>query len=115
MDEMETHSIRLDHGFCLGRFYCARQQYGTLTGIAQDEQGGVLPGVIVTLESPDLIGGTRVELTGASGTYTFRNLPPGDYSVRFELTGFGAYARKGIIITGRLDVGGTQGMQQYNL
>ncbi len=77
----------------------AQQQYGTLTGTAKDEQGGVLPGANVTISSPELIGGAQTAVTGPAGAYTFRNLPRGTYTVRFEMSGFGTYTREGIIVS----------------
>lgn len=159
----------------------AQQQYGIITGVVQDEQGGILPGATVTVTSPDLIGGARSTVTSPAGLYAFRNLPPGTYTMKFELASFAPLVREGIIVsvatarsvdvqlkvgglsesvtvtgespvvdvkqnitqtnidaeiyqavpnarnpwvmaglvpgmvTGRLDVGGNQGMQQYNL
>ena len=66
----------------------AQTQTGTITGVVADEQAGVLPGVMVTIESPALLGGTRTAVTGSTGTYQFAQLPPGLYTVSFELTGF---------------------------
>ena len=70
--------------FCSGLAF-AQQQYGTLTGTVKDEQGGVLPGATVTLTSPALIGGPRVQVTGVMGTYRFPNLPPGTYTAKFDI------------------------------
>ncbi|HXG89380.1 MAG TPA: TonB-dependent receptor [Vicinamibacterales bacterium] len=156
------------------------QQTGTLLGVVRDAQGGVLPGVTVTAVSPALIG-PRVVATGTAGNYQLANLPPGIYTVSYELTGFSPLKRENAVVqvaqtlrldvelsvgtlqesvtvsgespvvdvsstvtqtniskdlydaiptgrnpwvmaglvpgvvTGRLDVGGTEGMQQYNL
>lgn len=157
------------------------QQTGILSGVVHDSQGGVLPGVSVTVSSPALIGGARVVTTGAGGVYQLTGLPPGAYTVTYELAGFSTLKREDIrilvaqttrldvelsvgalqesvtvtgqspvvdvgstttqtniskelyeaiptgrnpwvmaglvpgVVTGRLDVGGTEGMQQYNL
>ena len=56
-----------------------------LTGTVTTEGKG-LPGVTVTLSSPALLG-TRTTVTGSSGDYFFPALPPGRYSVRFDLEG----------------------------
>jgi hypothetical protein len=159
----------------------AAQQTGTITGVVRDAQGGVLPGVSISVSGDALIGGPRSSTTADSGLYQFANLPPGVYDVTFELSGFTALKREQIrvqvanttrldvtlavgglqetltvsgespvvdvsstttqtnidrdlyeaiptgrnpwvmaglvpgVITGRLDVGGTEGMQQYNL
>jgi hypothetical protein len=159
----------------------AAQQTGTLSGVVKDAQGAVLPGVTVTASSPALIGGSRTTPTGATGSYQLTGLPPGMYTVMYELSGFTTLNRENVVvqvnqvarldvelavgtlqesvtvsgespvvdvsstvtqtnitkdlyeaiptgrnpwvmaglvpgvITGRLDVGGTEGMQQYNL
>src|ERR1017187_2856253 len=60
---------------------------GTLAGRATDEQGVGLPGVTVTITSPALQG-SRTAVTNANGNYTFPQLPPGEYAVKFALSGF---------------------------
>jgi outer membrane receptor protein involved in Fe transport len=59
---------------------------GTLTGHVDDGQVA-LPGVMVTVASPNLQG-TRSANTSVNGDYIFNFLPPGEYTVRFELQGF---------------------------
>jgi len=59
---------------------------GTVGGRVTD--GAIaLPGVTVTVTSPNLQG-ARTAVTGVAGDYIFRFLPPGEYKVRFELSGF---------------------------
>ncbi|MGH9349596.1 MAG: carboxypeptidase regulatory-like domain-containing protein [Vicinamibacterales bacterium] len=167
--------------FSLATVPALAQQTGTLSGVVRDPQGGVLPGVTITVSSAALIGGGRTAVSGEAGVYQLPTLPPGTYDVTYELTGFSTLKREGIIIrvaqvtrldvdlavgalqetvtvsgespvvdvsstttqtnidkelyeaiptgrnpwvmaglvpgvvTGRLDVGGTEGMQQYNL
>lgn len=157
------------------------QQTGTLSGTVRDAQGGVLPGVTVSVTSDSLIGGARTTVTGEAGGYQMPTLPPGTYVVTYELTGFSTLRHEGVavgvarttrldvelavgslqesvtvsgespvvdvsstvtqtnitkdlyeaiptgrnpwvmaglvpgVVTGRLDVGGTEGMQQYNI
>jgi hypothetical protein len=38
-------------------------------------------------------------VTGAAGDYIFRNLPPGTYTVKFEMSGFGTFNREGIEVS----------------
>ena len=156
------------------------QQTGLLSGVVRDSQGGVLPGVTVSVSSPALMG-LRTATTTETGNYQFTGLPPGTYEVKYELSGFSTLRRDDIrvqvsqttrldielavgslqetvtvsgespvvdvsstttqtniskelyeaiptgrnpwvmaglvpgVVTGRLDVGGTEGMQQYNL
>ncbi len=155
------------------------QQTGSLAGTVRDAQGGVLPGVVVTVTAPT--GATRSAVSNESGAYSVSGLTPGAYIVAFELSGFAPQRREEVqvqtnrttrvdvemgvgalqetvtvsgvspvvdvsstttqtnitkdlyeaiptgrnpwvmaglvpgVVTGRLDVGGTEGMQQYNL
>jgi hypothetical protein len=58
---------------------------GTIAGKVTDEQGGVLPGVTVTLTGRT---GSQTQVTDARGEYRFLGLSPGAYSVKAELQGF---------------------------
>jgi hypothetical protein len=46
--------------------------------------GNPLPGATVTISSPNLLG-TRTAVTDQNGNYNFGALPPGDYTVKFEM------------------------------
>jgi hypothetical protein len=63
-------------------------QTSNITGRATDESGGALPGVTVSVTSPNLIGGARTAVTDEQGIYRFTLLPGGVYTVKFELPGF---------------------------
>lgn len=60
---------------------------GGVSGVVQDGQGLPLPGVTVTVQSP-VLQGTRDAVTSANGDYIIPFLPPGDYTITFELAGF---------------------------
>jgi hypothetical protein len=60
---------------------------GTISGRVTDSSGGVLPGVTVTATSPNLQG-PRVIVTSSFGDYVIPLLPPGTYTLTFELSGF---------------------------
>jgi hypothetical protein len=68
-------------------------------GAAIDNTGGALPGVTVTLTSPTLLGGPRVTVTEADGSYRFSDLPGGVYRLTFELPGFSTLVRDELRIT----------------
>src|SRR6266540_3580647 len=55
--------------------------------------GKALPGVTVTVSSPALQG-TRTAVTGEAGGYNFPSLPPGAYTVAFELEGMNKMNKK---------------------
>lgn len=65
----------------------AQTPTGTLDGHVTDNTGAALEGVNVTATSPNLQG-TRTTVSSAGGSFVLRSLPPGDYSVKFELRGF---------------------------
>jgi hypothetical protein len=68
-------------------------QTGVITGVVSSTDGASVPGVSVTVRSPALQG-ERTVITDSSGAYLFRGLPPGEYKVRFALSGFGDVERK---------------------
>ncbi len=63
------------------------QPTGRLAGHIEDEDHSPLPGAMVTVTSPSLMG-VRVEFTDAGGGVNFHSLPPGVYTVDVELDGF---------------------------
>ena len=67
------------------------QTTASLTGDVTTE-GKPLPGVTVTISSPNLQG-VRTAITGENGGYSFSGMPPGDYKVKFELSGMGTVTR----------------------
>ena len=73
-------------------------QTGTIAGRVADTSGAVLPGATVTATSPALIG-TQVSVTSDTGAYRFPALPPGIYTLTFELAGFTTLRREGIQLT----------------
>jgi hypothetical protein len=70
----------------------------SITGVATDASGAVLPGVSVEATSPALIEGARATVTDAEGRYAIVNLRPGTYSVSFTLTGFSAFVRNALAL-----------------
>ena len=69
----------------------AQVQTGSIAGVVTDASGAVLPG-------EKLIGGPQTQATDVAGAYRFDRLPPGTYTVRFELQGFRSVAREGIVV-----------------
>ncbi len=61
---------------------------GTISGRVTDPDNLVLPGVTVTAASP-VLQGVRTAVTSGAGDYIIPFLPAGDYTVTFELQGFG--------------------------
>src|SRR5262245_49558579 len=74
---------------------------GNIYGSVVDQQGGVLPGVDVTLTAPSIGGQPRTTVTDAQGQFRFLNLDPGTYKVTTNLTGFNKMEREVIVTTGQ--------------
>ena len=71
---------------------------GTIQGRVTDAQGAVLPGVTVTATSPSALG-AQATVTSETGNYRFPAVPPGQYALTFELSGFNKIQRDGIQIS----------------
>jgi hypothetical protein len=71
---------------------------GTIQGRVTDAQGAVLPGVTITATSPSALG-AQTTVTTETGNYRFPALPPGVYTVSYELPGFNTVRREGIQIS----------------
>ena len=61
---------------------------GALVGTVKDEHGAVLPGALVRVTSPALIGGPATMTTNERGQLRFPVLLPGTYALDIELAGF---------------------------
>jgi hypothetical protein len=68
---------------------------GAVNGVVTDSTKAVVPGVTVNLSGPSLIT-SWTGLSGQAGDYRFSAVPPGDYTLTFELAGFGSIVREGI-------------------
>lgn len=66
----------------------------SVAGKVADMEGGVLPGVTVTLTGD--AGQRRTQTTDVDGRFSFSMLPPGRYDILCELEGFAAVLRKEI-------------------
>ncbi|HSK10898.1 MAG TPA: TonB-dependent receptor [Vicinamibacterales bacterium] len=71
----------------------AQSLTGTIAGTITDEQGGVLPGVTVTLTGRT---GSQTQITDERGEFRFLGLEPGPYNVRAELEGFQPKSESGL-------------------
>ncbi|HXT32185.1 MAG TPA: carboxypeptidase regulatory-like domain-containing protein [Vicinamibacterales bacterium] len=79
------------------------QNFGELVGKVVDDQGGVLPGVTVTLKGPAAMGAPTA-VTNDRGMYRFPAVPSGTYSLTFELPGFSKLVRTDIVVPVRQTV-----------
>jgi len=76
----------------------ALAQNGIITGKVVDASGAVLPGVELSLTSASVMG-IRSTVSDEQGNYRFDFLPPGAYTLKFELAGFRSLVREGIQMT----------------
>lgn len=65
----------------------AQEQRGSIQGQVKDASGAVLPGVSVVAKGMAIPAGTT-SVTDGEGFYRFPGLPPGQYEVTADLTGF---------------------------
>jgi hypothetical protein len=72
----------------------------SITGVARDTSGAVLPGVTVEAASPVLIEKVRSTVTDGNGRYQLVDLRPGTYTVTFTLTGFNTVRREMVTLAG---------------
>src|SRR5689334_18218233 len=91
----------------------AQSPSGTVTGSIADSSGAVMAGtsVIVTNRGTGMSRSTR---TGPEGIFAVPALPPGDYEVLAEMSGFQAVVRDATVAAGTtttvnmtMQVGGT--------
>src|SRR5262245_22937045 len=69
----------------LPRMAIAQVLTGALLGTVKDEQGAALPGAVVRVTSPALIGGPLTVTTNERGHLRFPVLTPGSYTIDIEL------------------------------
>lgn len=71
----------------LGARLCAQKPTGSILGIVTDPSGAVVPAAAVTVTNRTTQATIKLKTTPA-GAYTASSLPPGEYEVRVEATGF---------------------------
>ena len=74
----------------------AQIEGGSITGAIKDEQGGALPGVVVSAQGVDA---TLTATSDVAGEYRFLNLAPGPYKVTAALQGFATVIRENVIVS----------------
>jgi outer membrane receptor protein involved in Fe transport len=80
----------------------AQRTTGAITGTAKDATGAVLAGVAISVSGPNIVG-SQTTTTNEQGFYRILNLPPGDYEVVVNISGFKSVTKRGV----RVGVGTT--------
>ena len=102
---METHSNSMRKILCLATLFTilsctsvslwGQETGGTINGTLKDASGAVILGAKATITN--LATGRAVTVnTGGDGMYMARNLEPGRYSVRFDMSGFTPVAMENV-------------------
>jgi hypothetical protein len=73
----------------------AQRTTGDMLGVVKDSSGAVLPGVTISVSGPN-IPRAQTTVTSENGSYRIPNLPPGIYSLTFELPGFRTVVLQGL-------------------
>jgi Carboxypeptidase regulatory-like domain/TonB dependent receptor/TonB-dependent Receptor Plug Domain len=75
-------------------------QTGVVTGTVTSPDGATVPGAMVSVLSPSLQGMKSAE-SDVNGVYVIRGLPPGSYTVTFELSGMGTVKKSATVGVGQ--------------
>jgi hypothetical protein len=75
----------------------AQSSTGSIQGVVTDAQGGIMPGVAVTIRNTDT-NATRTLISDSQGRYRLPNLQPGPYELTAELAGFAKMVRSGLTL-----------------
>ena len=79
----------------------AQETTGGIQGTVKDPSGAVVPNAKVSVSASSLVGGKELE-TDANGYYRFANLPPGNYTVTVQASGFATSKRDFVLEVGHL-------------
>jgi hypothetical protein len=74
---------------------------GDIAGTVKSQDGTVLPGTSVKLTGPTLIQRELLQTTDQRGNYRFTTVPPGTYTLTFNLDGFATKEVSVIVNVGR--------------
>src|ERR1051326_7772848 len=69
----------------------------SVTGVVTDPAQAVMPGVSITIRNVET-NEPRSILTNAEGYYTITSLPPGQYVLTAEKSGFNLYRESAIVL-----------------
>src|SRR5271169_4495628 len=82
-----------------------QQSSGSISGVVQDSQGGVVPNAKVVLINQAQGAVYRELNTSAEGTFFFTPVIPGTYTITVEVAGFKKYSRRDVTLFAQDRVG----------
>ena len=71
---------------------------GAIFGTAVDTGGSVIPGVLITITSENMMGTKQAE-SDPDGKFRFNELPPGNYDLTAEKAGFARYSKPNLPVS----------------
>ena len=83
--------------FLMPALAAAQGTTGSISGTVADESKSVLPGVTITVTNVGT-GLERVQVSDTDGRYRILDLPPGQYTVKAELSGFAPVLRSDLTV-----------------
>lgn len=108
---LKTFTLLVCLVLAFGSLAVAQRVTGGISGTVTDPQGAVVSGAKVTITNPETNYTTSLT-TSAQGTFDAASLPPAQYKVTIEATGFSAYTTNTIVrvgvnapVTAKLSVG----------
>jgi len=75
----------------------AQTSNASIVGTAKDSTGAVIPGTTVTLTNLGTAA-KQTTATDGNGNYRFMNIPPANYRLDFELSGFKRLTREPVVV-----------------
>jgi hypothetical protein len=84
---------------CTAAAALAQEASGTISGTIHDTTGALVPNANITITNK-ATGISRALTPNAEGLYNAPALPPGDYDVRVEMTGFKTTVRPANVVAG---------------
>lgn len=71
-----------------GASLCAQESVGTIRGQVLDQSGKAVAAAVITVSSPNIMGGNRTTTTDANGEYRLPLLLPGSYVIKVSKSEF---------------------------
>jgi hypothetical protein len=96
-------SVALVFLLCAVPLFAQGTQTGILRGTVTTADKLSLPGTTVTIKSTALQG-ERTAVTESDGTFLFRGIPPGLYTISFEMSGMGTVQKTANVLLGQVSV-----------